>query len=115
MLAARRFLVTPAKRFSCTGWGEFAKLLAQAGFDVPPADIGPGALVGFDDGFHPVVLLQGAKARRRLLGRAGQVARDDGRPAPGRWRARGRKDLPPVRYAGNHSDSPPLPFLPHRV
>jgi hypothetical protein len=54
------FLVTPTRKFSRTSWGEFAKLLEGAGFEVPSTDVGPGAVVGFDGLYHPTVLLQGA-------------------------------------------------------
>ncbi len=49
------FLVSPPAPFPRLGWAEFARLLAEAGFEVPP-DPGAGALIGFDKCFHPVVL-----------------------------------------------------------
>ncbi len=52
------FLVTPTKKFPRTSWKDFAKLLRETGFEVPSADVGPGAVVGFDDSFQPVVLCQ---------------------------------------------------------
>jgi hypothetical protein len=56
----RVFLITPTAKFPRTGWREFARLLEGAGFDVPAADVGTGAVVGFDGWFRPVVLYQGA-------------------------------------------------------
>lgn len=52
------FLITPTKKFPRVGWQEFVELLKEAGFQVPESDVGPGALVGFDETFQPIVLCQ---------------------------------------------------------
>jgi hypothetical protein len=75
------FLMTPTKKFPRTGWHEFAKLLNEAGFEVPNGDVGPGAVVGFDGSFQPVVLCRNVTTAKDYA----KAIRD--------WQAPPQKDL----------------------
>jgi hypothetical protein len=55
------YLMTPTAPFRRASWHSFAKLLQQAGFKIPNSDIGPGAVVGYDESLEPVVLCQNVK------------------------------------------------------
>jgi hypothetical protein len=56
----RVFLLTPTASFprERKTWPAFCRLLMAAGFDTPAADVGAGAIVGFDDAFRPYLLRQ---------------------------------------------------------
>jgi hypothetical protein len=58
------FIVTPPRRFKRPGWGSFRPLLEEAGFEVPRV-LATGAVVGFDESFHPAVLCEEAFEARQ--------------------------------------------------